>query len=201
MQTSALTQDWKDTPQIFSVENGMQPERGALPVPNLLGGNHAKSLDLHERPAGAFLAEILNVFNRRRDAATDWTRICSYLRTWFTKFDAQRRTHNVITWSCSYQPPPTGGPLPPREALMLMFTQVYKEDLPQLRQQSREKKQQVGSLKRQKGPEQGLRLQFVHGYVPSFPSICNVISHGWNECFMWFNVWVLESSYPLKTCR
>ncbi|MEQ2185713.1 Echinoderm microtubule-associated protein-like 6, partial [Goodea atripinnis] len=42
--------------------------------------------------------------------------------------------------------------------------QVYKEDLHQLRQQSREKKQQVGSLKRQKGPNQGLRLQFVHGY-------------------------------------
>nr|XP_020441832.1 echinoderm microtubule-associated protein-like 6 isoform X2 [Monopterus albus] len=42
--------------------------------------------------------------------------------------------------------------------------QVYKEDLPQLRQQSREKKQQVGSLKRQRGPDQGLRLQFVHGY-------------------------------------
>ncbi|KAM4607535.1 echinoderm microtubule-associated protein-like 6 isoform 3-T3 [Polymixia lowei] len=42
--------------------------------------------------------------------------------------------------------------------------QVYKEDLPQLRQQSREKKQQVGSLKRQRGPEQGLRLHFVHGY-------------------------------------
>ncbi|KAK1905067.1 Echinoderm microtubule-associated protein-like 6 [Dissostichus eleginoides] len=41
--------------------------------------------------------------------------------------------------------------------------QVYKEDLPQLRQQSREKKQQVGSLKRQNGPDQGLRLQFVHG--------------------------------------
>ncbi|KAM7408259.1 hypothetical protein PAMA_002117 [Pampus argenteus] len=32
------------------------------------------------------------------------------------------------------------------------------------RQQSREKKQQVGSLKRQRGPDQGLRLQFVHGY-------------------------------------
>uniref|UniRef100_A0A8C4H6J2 EMAP like 6 n=1 Tax=Dicentrarchus labrax TaxID=13489 RepID=A0A8C4H6J2_DICLA len=42
--------------------------------------------------------------------------------------------------------------------------QVYKEDLPQLQQQSREKKQQVGSLKRQRGPAQGLRLQFVHGY-------------------------------------
>ncbi|XP_072293600.1 echinoderm microtubule-associated protein-like 6 isoform X2 [Eucyclogobius newberryi] len=42
--------------------------------------------------------------------------------------------------------------------------QVYKEDLPQLKQQSREKKQQVGSLKRQRGPEQSLQLQFVHGY-------------------------------------
>ncbi|XP_035982199.1 echinoderm microtubule-associated protein-like 6 isoform X1 [Fundulus heteroclitus] len=42
--------------------------------------------------------------------------------------------------------------------------QVYKEDLHQLQQQSREKKQQVGSLKRQRAPDQGLRLQFVHGY-------------------------------------
>ncbi|MEQ2189755.1 hypothetical protein GOODEAATRI_028553, partial [Goodea atripinnis] len=36
--------------------------------------------------------------------------------------------------------------------------QVYKEDLPQL------KKKLIGSLKRQKAPEEGLRLQFVHGY-------------------------------------
>ncbi|XP_071235743.1 echinoderm microtubule-associated protein-like 6 isoform X1 [Salvelinus alpinus] len=42
--------------------------------------------------------------------------------------------------------------------------QVYKEDLPQLRLQSREKKQQVGSLKRQRGPDEALRLKFVHGY-------------------------------------
>ncbi|XP_034041299.1 echinoderm microtubule-associated protein-like 6 [Thalassophryne amazonica] len=42
--------------------------------------------------------------------------------------------------------------------------QVYKEDLPRLRQESRQKKQQVGSLKRQQGPDQGLRLKFVHGY-------------------------------------
>uniref|UniRef100_A0A3Q2VUR1 EMAP like 6 n=1 Tax=Haplochromis burtoni TaxID=8153 RepID=A0A3Q2VUR1_HAPBU len=34
--------------------------------------------------------------------------------------------------------------------------QVYKEDLPQL------KKKLIGSLKRQKAPEEGLRLQFVH---------------------------------------
>ncbi|XP_031434832.1 echinoderm microtubule-associated protein-like 6 isoform X2 [Clupea harengus] len=42
--------------------------------------------------------------------------------------------------------------------------QVYKEDLPQLKQQSREKKQLVGSLKRQRCPDVGLRLKFVHGY-------------------------------------
>uniref|UniRef100_A0AAY4ASC1 Echinoderm microtubule-associated protein-like 6 n=1 Tax=Denticeps clupeoides TaxID=299321 RepID=A0AAY4ASC1_9TELE len=36
--------------------------------------------------------------------------------------------------------------------------QVYKEDLPQLR------KKLVGSLKRQKAPDEGLRLQFIHGY-------------------------------------
>uniref|UniRef100_A0A3P9NF13 Echinoderm microtubule-associated protein-like 6 n=1 Tax=Poecilia reticulata TaxID=8081 RepID=A0A3P9NF13_POERE len=36
--------------------------------------------------------------------------------------------------------------------------QVYKEDLSQL------KKKLIGSLKRQKAPEEGLRLQFVHGY-------------------------------------
>uniref|UniRef100_A0A3B3IJQ9 EMAP like 6 n=1 Tax=Oryzias latipes TaxID=8090 RepID=A0A3B3IJQ9_ORYLA len=36
--------------------------------------------------------------------------------------------------------------------------QVYKEDLPQLR------KKLIGSLKRQKAPEEGLRLQFVHRY-------------------------------------
>ncbi|XP_028844275.1 echinoderm microtubule-associated protein-like 6 isoform X1 [Denticeps clupeoides] len=42
--------------------------------------------------------------------------------------------------------------------------QVYKEDLPQLKQQGREKKQLVGSLKRQRAPGVSLQLQFVHGY-------------------------------------
>lgn len=45
----------------------------------------------------------------------------------------------------------------PTVSLSFCF-QVYKEDLPQLR------KKLVGSLKRQKAPEEGLRLQFVHGY-------------------------------------
>lgn len=40
---------------------------------------------------------------------------------------------------------------------LTVYPQVYKEDLPQL------KKKLVGSLKRQKAPDEGLRLQFVHG--------------------------------------
>uniref|UniRef100_A0A4W5P4Z4 EMAP like 6 n=1 Tax=Hucho hucho TaxID=62062 RepID=A0A4W5P4Z4_9TELE len=44
------------------------------------------------------------------------------------------------------------------EAQISYERQVYKEDLPQLR------KKLVGSLKRQKAPDEGLRLQFVHGY-------------------------------------
>ncbi|KAI2658968.1 Echinoderm microtubule-associated protein-like 6 [Labeo rohita] len=39
----------------------------------------------------------------------------------------------------------------------LNVSRVYKEDLPQL------KKKLAGSLKRQKAPDEGLRLQFVHG--------------------------------------
>ncbi|GCB64382.1 hypothetical protein scyTo_0011737, partial [Scyliorhinus torazame] len=42
--------------------------------------------------------------------------------------------------------------------------QVYKEDLPQLKQQSKEKKQAATSLKRERAPEGSLKLQFVHGY-------------------------------------
>ncbi|XP_028827800.1 echinoderm microtubule-associated protein-like 6 isoform X1 [Denticeps clupeoides] len=45
-----------------------------------------------------------------------------------------------------------------QEAQMNYDRQVYKEDLPQLR------KKLVGSLKRQKAPDEGLRLQFIHGY-------------------------------------
>ncbi|XP_029706344.1 echinoderm microtubule-associated protein-like 6 isoform X7 [Takifugu rubripes] len=45
-----------------------------------------------------------------------------------------------------------------QEAQTSYNRQVYKEDLLQLR------KKLIGSLKRQKAPEEGLRLQFVHGY-------------------------------------
>ncbi|XP_065115366.1 echinoderm microtubule-associated protein-like 6 isoform X2 [Paramisgurnus dabryanus] len=45
-----------------------------------------------------------------------------------------------------------------QEAQMNYERQVYKEDLPQL------KKKLAGSLKRQRAPDEGLRLQFVHGY-------------------------------------
>ncbi|KAI1896973.1 hypothetical protein AGOR_G00100430 [Albula goreensis] len=51
-----------------------------------------------------------------------------------------------------------------QEAQMNYERQVYKEDLPQLKQQSREQRQLVSSLKRQRAPEERLRLQFVHGY-------------------------------------
>uniref|UniRef100_A0A4W4FP77 HELP domain-containing protein n=1 Tax=Electrophorus electricus TaxID=8005 RepID=A0A4W4FP77_ELEEL len=42
--------------------------------------------------------------------------------------------------------------------------QVYKEDLPQLKQQSREKMLPPASLKRQAAPDVGLHLHFVHGF-------------------------------------
>ncbi|TRY96368.1 hypothetical protein DNTS_033743 [Danionella cerebrum] len=45
-----------------------------------------------------------------------------------------------------------------QEAQINYERQVYKEDLPQL------KKKLAGSLKRQKAPDESLRLQFVHGY-------------------------------------
>lgn len=41
--------------------------------------------------------------------------------------------------------------------------QVYKEDLPQLKQQSKEKNHAVPFLKREKAPEDSLKLQFIHG--------------------------------------
>ncbi|OCT79280.1 hypothetical protein XELAEV_18026090mg [Xenopus laevis] len=42
--------------------------------------------------------------------------------------------------------------------------QVYKEDLPQLKQQNKEKQQSLPSLKREKAPDESLKLKFVHGY-------------------------------------
>ncbi|KAM3930547.1 echinoderm microtubule-associated protein-like 6 isoform 4-T4 [Leptodactylus fuscus] len=42
--------------------------------------------------------------------------------------------------------------------------QVYKEDLPQLKQQNKEKQNSLPSLKREKAPEESLKLKFVHGY-------------------------------------
>lgn len=51
-------------------------------------------------------------------------------------------------------------------AVLLMLTiilQVYKEDLPQLKQQSKEKNHSVPFLKRERAPEDSLKLQFIHG--------------------------------------
>lgn len=47
----------------------------------------------------------------------------------------------------------------------LLCFKVYKEDLPQLKQQSKEKNHPVPFLKREKAPEDSLKLQFIHGQV------------------------------------
>uniref|UniRef100_A0A8C8RE05 EMAP like 6 n=1 Tax=Pelusios castaneus TaxID=367368 RepID=A0A8C8RE05_9SAUR len=51
-----------------------------------------------------------------------------------------------------------------QEAQINYDRQVYKEDLPQLKQQNKEKNQPVPFLKRESAPEDSLKLQFVHGY-------------------------------------
>ncbi|TTD32934.1 Echinoderm microtubule-associated protein-like 6 [Bagarius yarrelli] len=58
-----------------------------------------------------------------------------------------------------------------QEAQMNYDRQVYKEDLPQL------KKKLVGSLKRQKAPDEGLRLQFVHGNNLFYTQAGEVVYH------------------------
>uniref|UniRef100_A0A673XFV8 EMAP like 5 n=1 Tax=Salmo trutta TaxID=8032 RepID=A0A673XFV8_SALTR len=42
--------------------------------------------------------------------------------------------------------------------------QVYKEDLPQLKEQSKEKHRAVAMKKRERAPGSGLKLHFIHGY-------------------------------------
>lgn len=49
--------------------------------------------------------------------------------------------------------------------MFLLCLKVYKEDLPQLKQQSKEKNHAVSFLKREKAPEDSLKLQFIHGWV------------------------------------
>ncbi|XP_074434711.1 echinoderm microtubule-associated protein-like 6 isoform X3 [Larus michahellis] len=51
-----------------------------------------------------------------------------------------------------------------QEAQINYDRQVYKEDLPQLKQQSKEKNHSVPFLKRERAPEDSLKLQFIHGY-------------------------------------
>lgn len=46
---------------------------------------------------------------------------------------------------------------------LTIIIQVYKEDLPQLKQQSKEKNHSVPFLKRERAPEDSLKLQFIHG--------------------------------------
>ncbi|XP_048374588.1 echinoderm microtubule-associated protein-like 6 isoform X9 [Sphaerodactylus townsendi] len=51
-----------------------------------------------------------------------------------------------------------------QESQINYIRQVYKEDLPQLKQQSKEKNHSVPFLKRERAPEDSLKLLFVHGY-------------------------------------
>ncbi|KAL8185117.1 UNVERIFIED_CONTAM: Echinoderm microtubule-associated protein-like 6 [Gekko kuhli] len=51
-----------------------------------------------------------------------------------------------------------------QEAQINYIRQVYKEDLPQLKQQSKEKNHSVPFLKRERAPEDSLKLLFIHGY-------------------------------------
>lgn len=71
--------------------------------------------------------------------------------------------------------------------MYLLCFKVYKEDLPQLKQQSKEKNHAVPFLKREKAPEDSLKLQFIHGWVPvtslslrlrMSPSLCFLTSGG-----------------------
>ncbi|KAG8123066.1 hypothetical protein E2320_018466, partial [Naja naja] len=51
-----------------------------------------------------------------------------------------------------------------QEAQINYVRQVYKEDLPQLKQQRKEKSHSVPCLKRERAPDDSLKLQFIHGY-------------------------------------
>lgn len=67
--------------------------------------------------------------------------------------------------------------------MFLLYFKVYKEDLPQLKQQSKEKNHVVPFLKREKAPEDSLKLQFIHGWVAChgrpcvFLCLCLVITN------------------------
>lgn len=45
------------------------------------------------------------------------------------------------------------------------FLKVYKEDLPQLKEQCKEKRKSAASKRRERAPGNSIRLHFVHGYA------------------------------------
>lgn len=47
---------------------------------------------------------------------------------------------------------------------MCSFLKVYKEDLPQLKEQCKEKRKSAASKRRERAPGNSIRLHFVHGY-------------------------------------
>lgn len=48
---------------------------------------------------------------------------------------------------------------------LVFFLKVYKEDLPHLKEQCKEKRKTAASKRRERAPLNSLRLHFVHGYV------------------------------------
>ncbi|KAG5285153.1 hypothetical protein AALO_G00000110 [Alosa alosa] len=51
-----------------------------------------------------------------------------------------------------------------QETQLTYRRQVYKEDVPQLKEQCREKYRAIALKKRERAPSSGLRLHFIHGY-------------------------------------
>ncbi|XP_041941967.1 echinoderm microtubule-associated protein-like 5 [Alosa sapidissima] len=51
-----------------------------------------------------------------------------------------------------------------QETQLTYRRQVYKEDVPQLKEQCREKHRAIALKKRERAPSSGLRLHFIHGY-------------------------------------
>lgn len=45
-----------------------------------------------------------------------------------------------------------------------MLVQVYKEDLPQLKEQCKEKHRATAMKKKERAPGNGIKLHFIHGY-------------------------------------
>lgn len=52
------------------------------------------------------------------------------------------------------------------------YLKVYKEDLPQLKEQYKERQKGSTSKRRERAPGNSLRLHFVHGYETTIIHLC-----------------------------